>query len=518
MIIRKPYAFLIKNFKLIHFIMLIVSTYLAIKTNIISSFFKEYASTRQVLSSSATLAKDTIPTGMILLPLIIIALSILIIILFKEKDKPILYYFISVVFYIALIVISIVSRQTIYTIYIEGIEPKMARLYRDIWLIVFLLQIAFVVVNLIRTIGFDFKKFNFGEDLQQLKIDEIDNEEVEITTGFDAEKYKMKMAMQREELKSFFYEYKGIIIVILILLFIVLPGSLYAKYTIENKRYKEGEVIKFKNYDLQIVESYITKLDYKGLSLFKDTNNYLIVKFNIINNTDNEITFNLDNLRVETKNDVYMPKVTYYNSFLDIGKGYSNQRISKGSKEFIAVYIINETDINDDLVIRYTDKLNYNKKEANAVYKRISLKPVSIDEKNIEVVKNVPDLLEFADLYLKNTNLKILEYNISEQEIYQINGVNRKVSYGNDLVLTLSYEFKLGNINFINIFSDLLEKYATLYYVVDGTEYSEKINNITPTGYVGNKISLAVNKRTKNASSIYLVFKVRNVTYKYNLK
>ena len=311
MIIRKPYAFLIKNFKLIHFIMLIVSTYLAIRTNIISSFFKEYASTRQVLSSSATLAKDTIPTGMILLPLIIIALSILIIILFKEKDKPILYYFISVVFYIALIVISIVSRQTIYTIYIEGIEPKMARLYRDIWLIVFLLQIAFVVVNLIRTIGFDFKKFNFGEDLQQLKIDEMDNEEVEITTGFDAEKYKMKMAMQREELKSFFYEYKGIIIIILILLFIVLPGSLYAKYTIENKRYKEGEVIKFKNYDLQIVESYITKLDYKGLSLFKDTNNYLIVKFNIINNTDNEITFNLDNLRVETKNDVYMPKVTY---------------------------------------------------------------------------------------------------------------------------------------------------------------------------------------------------------------
>ena len=40
MIIRKPYAFLIKNFKLIHFIMLIVSTYLAIRTNIISSFFK----------------------------------------------------------------------------------------------------------------------------------------------------------------------------------------------------------------------------------------------------------------------------------------------------------------------------------------------------------------------------------------------------------------------------------------------------------------------------------------------
>ena len=32
---------------------------------------------------------------------------------------------------------------------------------------------------------------------------------------------------------------------------------------------------------------------------------------------------------------------------------------------------------------------------------------------------------------------------------------------------------------------------------VDGTEYSEKINNITPTGYVGNKISLAVNKKTK---------------------
>lgn len=518
MIIRKPYAFLIKNFKLIHFIMLIVSTYLAIKTNVISTFFREYSSTRQVLSSSSTLATDTIPSVMIFMPLIIIAMSILIIILFKEKDKPILYYFISVVFYIALIIISVVSRQTINTIYIEGIEPKMARLYRDIWLIFFILQIAFVAVNLIRTIGFDFKKFNFGEDLQQLKIDEIDSEEIEITTGFNAEKYKMKIAMQKEELKSFFLEYKRIIIVILILLFVVLPGTLYAKYTIENKRYKEGEVIKFKNYDLQIVESYITKLDYNGLSLFKDTNNYLIVKFNIINNKDEEITFNIDNLRLETNNDVYMPKLTYYNSFIDIGKGYSDQKISKGSKEFIAVYIIDNNELNNDLVIRYTDKLSYNNKEVNAIYKRVLLNPTNIDANDLQVIKKMPELLEFSDLYLKGTNLKILEYNINNQEIYQINGVNKKVSYGSDLVLTLSYEFNLGNINFINVFGDLLEKYATLYYTIDGVEYSEKINNITPTGYEGNKLSLAVSNKIKNANSIYFIFKVRNISYKYVLE
>ena len=49
MIIRKPYAFLAKHFKKIHFILSILVVYLMYRTNLIFQFFNEYVSTQQNL-------------------------------------------------------------------------------------------------------------------------------------------------------------------------------------------------------------------------------------------------------------------------------------------------------------------------------------------------------------------------------------------------------------------------------------------------------------------------------------
>ena len=42
MILRRPYAFLIKHFRLIHLILFILFAYITLKANNILSFFKEY--------------------------------------------------------------------------------------------------------------------------------------------------------------------------------------------------------------------------------------------------------------------------------------------------------------------------------------------------------------------------------------------------------------------------------------------------------------------------------------------
>ena len=60
MIVRKPYAFLIKHFKLIHFFMLLLSVYIIYRTNIIFEFIKEYVTTRKTLIAEY-ISSDYIP-------------------------------------------------------------------------------------------------------------------------------------------------------------------------------------------------------------------------------------------------------------------------------------------------------------------------------------------------------------------------------------------------------------------------------------------------------------------------
>ena len=51
MIVRKPYAFLIKNFRIIHAFLLILIIFLASKTLNVYSFFSAYVSNRGMSSS-----------------------------------------------------------------------------------------------------------------------------------------------------------------------------------------------------------------------------------------------------------------------------------------------------------------------------------------------------------------------------------------------------------------------------------------------------------------------------------
>ena len=84
MIIRKPYAFLIKHFKLIHFVMLVLSIYIGNRANIIFNFFNEYVTTRQV-SSAEYISSNYLPLFLFISSILIITLSIIIFILLKVQ-------------------------------------------------------------------------------------------------------------------------------------------------------------------------------------------------------------------------------------------------------------------------------------------------------------------------------------------------------------------------------------------------------------------------------------------------
>lgn len=509
MIIRKPYAFLIKNFKIIHLFMLIMTSYLLYKTYNIYKFFNEYVLTRQVIYSE-TLSNDIIPVLVLLISILCVGAFTLIFILFRQKDKPKLLYILGMTYYALFIVFSIVSKSTITTILIDGLDPRVSRIMRDIWLILFIIQIGFVVILLIRTSGFDIKRFDFKEDIAELKISDEDNEEIEVSTRFDADKIRMKAAMQREELKAFYYENKLIILSILFIIVIILPGTLISKSIIDNKRYKENEILKMDDFNLKITNSYYTKKDYKNNVLLKGKNVYLIIKFNIENKTKEEIDLILDNLRLETNDKIYIPNTTYYEYFKDVGIGYTNQKIKEGSKDYIAVYLLNEEDITSKMIIRYTDKVSYSNNEINAVYKRIIITPKTIDEKVYEKQILLNQEYKFTDDTLKGTTINIQEYEL--KDYFTIPNSIKLIVNNTGYVLKLKYETNS------NSFADLINSYGELSYTYSDRSYKQKINIITPKNYKESNIYFAVDEEMNSATEIKLKLIIRNTIYTWIFK
>ena len=514
MIIRKPYAFLIKNFKLIHLIIFILSSYVLYRTNILFNFFTEYAETRKI---TALLENNFFPSLLFVFSILIILFSIIILILLKQKDKPKILYVIISIYYFAFIIFCIVSSMIITTIELEGLTPQNARIIRDISFMFLVPQIVFIIFILIRTLGFDIKRFHFGEDLQSLQIDLSDNEEVEITSGIDSDKLYRKLEMKKEDLKEFYYENKAILLIIIFLSVVIIPTTLIIKYNKENKRYSEGEIISFNDYEFKINSSYITKYSYNGEKLLDKNNSYLIVSININNYEKEDLALNLDNLKLEINDSIYEPTTKTYASFIDLGIGYENQIIKKGtSKNYIVLYNVKSSDLSETMTIRYTDKLLYNNSTITANYKRTIINPISLDEKGSGGNISINNPMIFSKTLLKDTKFTINEYGI--KDYYTYGNTNKYIVNQTGSILKLTYDFTPGkSIDFIDNFSDLLLKYGSIVYTCDNVEYTNKIVDLTPSNYKEKDLFLAVDGKAKTASNIKIVFNIRTTKYIYTL-
>ena len=104
MILRKPYAFLIKNFRLIHLIFAILTGYLFLKGSDILSFLANYISNNGVIIEKFTV-KELFPTFIPICFIIILLFNIIMIWLLHIKQKKVLFYILNILFYIVLAIL-----------------------------------------------------------------------------------------------------------------------------------------------------------------------------------------------------------------------------------------------------------------------------------------------------------------------------------------------------------------------------------------------------------------------------
>lgn len=490
MIVRKPFAFLIKHFKAIHLFLFSLLVYVCYKYNGIVSFLRNYISTGNGRYDAVNYINYT-PIYVILGAILVM---IIIYYLMKYKDKPKKLYLFSIIGYIAVIILFIFLFNYLQTFSSSIIEQKTLRLYRDISLMGLIFQYIIIVIMLIRGLGFDIKKFNFSKDIQELNIDLTDNEEVELVMGFDTNKTKFKIRRFFREFRYFIREnilFTGLsLIVIVIILWIIV-----ANYTSKNKVYKENEYFGV-DFNMLVNDSYLTKEDSSLKKLSVGSSSLLVVKFKISSNHSDVL--NPDNFTLSIYGKTYSPNNKYCSSLKDIGKCYNKIKLTKQEKEYIFVYLVDDNILSKKIYLKYD--YGYLTNKNNSVIK-VRLNPDNIDDEET-TIKRINDTLGFNNSIIGDYKLKIEEYNISDN--YEINADITLMPTSNNTIIRL--KVSEGN--------DLIDNYALLKYTISGLEYTSTMKKM----YEDNNYSYYEVSNITYADNIKLVLNSRHNNYEYILK
>ena len=280
MILKKPYAFLIKHFKLIHIIMTILFGYLIYKTNVILSFLNRYMDSKELVTGK-NLVAPLFSVIIYIVLAIIILLCVAIFILMRYKKKPYGFYFLNILSCIGLIVIYVFVQTTIGTMEEKVISLQTVRLARDLLTIAILLQTSSLVVNFIRSIGFNIKKFNFEDDYAELNIESKDNEEFELELSVDTNKLRRNWRKRIRHFKYVYAEHKYIINLLGLLVILVLVFAISFVLGLFDKRYRENDLFTTNQYIMGIMDSYVVTENYKGNTI--NDSQFVILRLNIEN-------------------------------------------------------------------------------------------------------------------------------------------------------------------------------------------------------------------------------------------
>jgi len=277
-VLRKPYAFLIKNFKIIHAIMLLFMIYLVYKSTNLFSYFYELAIDPLY---GQVLASQYISTLMYASIFAIMIISVIVFLLMRFKQKPKLLYVFIIIGYIFVFAILIKSYADLKILEFESLGPRDIRLTRDLLLLTLIYQYAISLIVLVRACGFDIKKFNFADDIAQLDIEVSDNEEFELTVGIDTDKLMRKARKKKRHFKYFVLENKFIFITLGSIAVVAITFTIVLNVFVYNTVYQMDQIFRTSYHTMLIDACYVTDKSYSGESIAVNDTTFVIIDADI---------------------------------------------------------------------------------------------------------------------------------------------------------------------------------------------------------------------------------------------
>lgn len=526
MVLKKPYAFLIKNFKIIHILLFIFAMYVNNYYSKISSFYRNYSST---IFYDIGEASNYLPTLVFVSVTVMISVLIVIIYLMRNKKKPFSLYILSIVYYIVIIISMFFAYNQINTLFEATIDQTTSRLYRDIYLIIGLPQYYFIIMYLLRGIGFDIKKFNFNKDLEELEIKTEDNEEFEFIIGNDS--YIIKRKLHRL-LREIYYIYKEnqlimnavagtVSSIIIILIMISISSSIH--------RYHMGSTLNAEMFTIKLNKAYITNYDYTGKEISSDKK-YLLLDMTITNKGENELRYS--DLYIKYGNNKQsILNYGFVDSFSDIGPIYKGDIIKNEPTNLIFVYEVPSNTSRRNLLLSVFKGYKKTKNGIVKDYREFKFTATNIDSTidstNSEINKNIElgnKLYGYSSLNIKNIEIKDkYEYSYNKCNSENVcESLTDIIIPRNQIVnslLIIDYTLTIDNNSLLskhNNSSDktILNKFSKILYTKNNKEQSKSIYGNTYEN-LPNKILYEIPKSAKE--NLKFNIKTRENNYIYNI-
>lgn len=535
MILKRPYAFLIKHFRLIHMILLFPLIYLVRKSHLIVKFFNDYVANKYTFQTGSDISSLYI-SGLMFFAIIIFIVAVLAIYyLLKFKEKPVKTYVVMMIFYIVLFIFLFWYSGIISSMSKEVLEAKTARLYRDLSIIIYLPQYIFLCFVSLRAVGFNIKKFNFDSDLKELAITSEDNEEVEV--GFQIDGYKSKRFFRRllRELKYYVVENKFMVTVILIILIFTSILLFYNTRPNYDIVYSQNDEFMHQNFKINVKDSIITNMAYDGSKVSDEL--YLVLKTNIVNQLDKKKKLDYNNFIVMVGDRKLTPVLDRSSYFLDYGEPYYGDFIKTGKdQDYALVYRIKDSEAKKDFTLRVLSSYHTKDNKLVTKYANVKLTPVIIGKINDIATYDLKDKISFGNTNVGQSLLTVNNFQISGSYIYQyqkcysendcitqsdIVSPDYKTAIGNSSLIILDYEFDFDkDTSYAKYRGDenkFFDDFVTVKIEKNKEFYELDVKNITPDNLEG-KLVLQVSYDLSNEKDVDLLFTIRNKRYTLNLR
>jgi len=502
-ILRKPYAFLIKHFKLIHLILTAIYLYLVIRISGILSYYNSF-----ILGTIGKINAINYTTSYYQIAIIFsIILCTIILILMHHKKKPKLLYIILIILYIIVSIITSISIEGLRTIYFSILPSKTMLLYRDLLRIILIFQYISIAIVLVRGLGFDIKKFDFVKDLNEMNIELTDDEEVELTLG-STNNITRKIRRRIREFKYYYIENKVFISIIATIVILIGIVSLTIDKQVINKIYQEQETISTSSMNLRVLNSYTTNKTYNNQLINSTPYSYFLINMEITPKQLKE-PLNISNFVLKLGNNYYKVDNRSYERFKDIGSAYKNQLPTK-TTSYLLIFNIKNEDLEKKAQLIYIEKI------------KISLSQINLDKASNTKNLNINDTLNLSETVLKEGYFQITNKEIQKQFAYeynydingQIHKLSKNITSKSNTILKLEINSKINNLSNY----DFITNYGKIKYKINNETYIANIKqNKTPNNYKKG-LYLEVDKELEQASNIYLEITIRNKKYIYIIK
>lgn len=527
MIIRNPYSFIVKYYKIINILLIIPMVYLAFKFGDVATFFKDYI--KAGYTTPETNFAESYVTGLTFLSAFIMLIAnIILSLVFASKKKNNLYYTINIFYFIFLLFAALLFGSSMSSIEKQSLDATFANFVRDISTISYLPLYLLILINLSKSFGFNYKSLRFDNNAE-LRIKEDEEEDIEIKIGSDNNTLKKNLVHIFRELRYYILENKFVFTCIGVVLFLIIGYVTYKNYQVYNKVYAINQAFRLDNFTLSLKESYITDTDFRG-NIITEGKYYLALRIGLQNNGKEETKIANSHFRIYIGDEVIFPNYDKSARFIDIGEIYQGEAIkAEEEHEYVFVYELNKEQIKNSYQMRILNNLSEKNGKLLSSYRKITVKPRNIIKTQDLGILKLNQEANLKNTTLGNTKYKVKNIKIAMSHPYSYEKCNQEnecstiqdtivASGGKTLIIIedeITYDESIPYLKYND--KDFYIDFATLEYqfnVSSGRDAGDKtrtttLKNVSPKALTDTKV-YEVPYTLLNANKINLEIKIRN--------